>query len=50
MEYPDGKRFSNGRSRFAQLVQDHEIAHSYFPFIWESMKTMHLWMRVGQQH
>jgi hypothetical protein len=36
---------------FAQLVQDHEIAHSYFPFIWESMKpVMHLWMRVGQQH
>jgi hypothetical protein len=36
----DGKRFSNGRSCFAQLVQDHEIAHSYFPFIWESMNPL----------
>ncbi len=48
MEYPmmvnDG---SSSNMRFAQLVQDHEIAHTYFPFYMGINETRYAFMDEG---
>ena len=36
---------------FSRFVAEHEIAHTYMPFIWASMKpVMALWMKDGPPH
>jgi hypothetical protein len=51
MEYPMMVNDSHTDDvQFSQFVQDHEIAHTYFPFIWALTKAvMPLWTKAGQQ-
>ena len=49
MEYPmmvnDG---TNEDTVFSRFVAEHEIAHTWFPFIWASMKAVtRSWMKAG---
>ncbi len=56
MEYPmmvndgtvsDTRRFGDQGFKFAQMVQDHEIAHSYFPFYMGTNETRYAFMDEG---
>ncbi|MFT4092880.1 MAG: M1 family metallopeptidase [Niabella sp.] len=48
MEYPMMVNDSQtGNERFAQLVQDHEIAHTYFPFYMGINETRYAYMDEG---
>jgi hypothetical protein len=56
MEYPmmvndatvsDTRRFGNQGFKFAQMVQDHEIAHTYFPFFMGVNEKRYAYMDEG---
>jgi len=56
MEYPmmvndatvsDTRRFGNQGFKFAQMVQDHEIAHTYFPFYMGTNEKRYAFMDEG---
>jgi hypothetical protein len=56
MEYPmmvndatvsDTRRFGEQGFKFAQMVQDHEIAHTYFPFYMGTNETRYAFMDEG---